>query len=64
VRLGVERQRPKLVCINLGPTPQPRHPSRLLPERRRLHDAVSGIVASIMGDHAGRFVAEFEGVEL
>jgi len=46
----------------------PRHDpgtrSGRLPERRRLRDAVFGVVATFLGDDAARIVAEVEAVEL
>jgi 60 kDa SS-A/Ro ribonucleoprotein len=62
-RLGTSS--PKLVCIDIQP-----YGSTQAPEREDIlnvggfSDAVFGVVASFLGNDAGRFVAEVESVEL
>lgn len=62
-RLGVRS--PRLVCIDIQP-----YGSTQAPERADIlniggfSDAVFGVVASYLGDEAGRFVAEVEAIEL
>jgi len=62
-RLGVSS--PKLVCIDIQP-----YGSTQAPERDDIlniggfSDAVFNVVASYLGDDAGRFVAEVESIEL
>ena len=62
-RLGVKS--PKLVCIDIQP-----YGSTQAPERADIlniggfSDAVFNVVASYLGDDAGRFVAEVESIEL
>jgi len=62
-RLGVSS--PKLVCIDIQP-----YGSTQAPERADIlniggfSDAVFNVVASYLGDDAGRFVAEVESIEL
>jgi hypothetical protein len=62
-RFGV--QSPKLVCIDIQP-----YGSTQAPDRANIlniggfSDAVFNVVASHLGDDAGRFVAEVESIEL
>ena len=62
-RLGVSS--PKLVCIDIQP-----YGSTQAPERADIlniggfSDAVFNVVASYLGDDAGRFVAEVESIEV
>jgi hypothetical protein len=61
---GADMSGPKLICINLRPHTTTQAPERgRLPERRRLRDAVFGVVAAFLGEDAGRFVAEVESAE-
>ena len=62
-RLGV--QSPKLVCIDIQPYGSTQAPDRAdILNIGGFSDAVFGVVASYLGDDAGRFVAEVEAVEL
>jgi 60 kDa SS-A/Ro ribonucleoprotein len=56
---------PKLVCIDVQPygSPQARERADIL-NIGGLSDAVFNVVASYLGDDAGRFVAEVESIEL
>ncbi len=62
-RLGVAK--PKLICIDLQPNTTTQAPERDdILNIGGFSDAVFNVVASYLGDDAGRFVAEVESVEL
>jgi 60 kDa SS-A/Ro ribonucleoprotein len=62
-RLGASS--PKLVCIDIQPYGSTQAPERAdILNIGGLSDAVFNVVASYLGDDAGRFVAEVESIEL
>jgi 60 kDa SS-A/Ro ribonucleoprotein len=62
-RMGVSS--PKLVCIDIQPCGSTQAPERDdILNIGGFSDAVFNVVASYLGDDAGRFVAEVESIEL
>jgi 60 kDa SS-A/Ro ribonucleoprotein len=65
VRLQGGEASPKLVCIDIQPYATTQAPDRSdILNVGGFSDAVFGVVASFLGDEAGRFVAEVEAVEM